>query len=372
MKAIAMVLVSYLSWTTIFSQKNILDDPEIQQLVENCLFSTYGYDFSTAHELQGLLDSRMPQHPAPKFLAALIIYWENFPLLPDDPETVEFIALMDQSVDLAQEMLSKNPESLEGIFFDLHSRAFKAMFWADNGKIAKVLTDLDNMYRQTLEGIRLKEKFDEFYFCSGMYNYYIEAYVEQHPGYKPIIALFRSGDKELGLKELEFAADHTTYIRYESILFLSLLYLNYEHETDRALDHAAELYNNFPENIYYTGQYLIILLYNSNFTIADLLVERINFDESEFHRMICLMTRAFIYENRDKDYNTALEFYKRTISSADSFGEIAELYSAIAHAGIARIADQKNNPREARKYRRQSRQLSGYDFILEYDPVDAR
>lgn len=367
MKKSILLIICWIFSVPGSSQQNILDNPEIQQDVEQCLYATYGCDFGKALEMQSKLQAQMPLHPAPSFLEALIIYWQNFPLLPQDLETKQFEALMDRSIDLAGKMLEKEPDHLEGIFFDLHARAFKAMFWADNGKPAKVIFDIDNMYRQTLVAIELKEKFNEFYFSSGLYNYYIEAYAETHPVYKPIIALFRDGDKKRGLKELEFAAENTTYIKYESILFLSLLYLNYEKDMERALDYAAVLYNNFPENIYYTGQYLILLLYNSNYTIASVLNEQIDFNKSEFHRLIYLMTQGFLYENQMKDLKAAEQYYLRAISMAESFGPIANLYASISMAGLSRIAEQQGDPGNARRYLRKSRQLSGYEFIREFD-----
>jgi len=60
----------------------------------------------------------------------------------------------------------------------LFGRAFKAMFWADNGKSGKVVPDLRTMYKRTKEGFELKDRFVEFYFSTGLYNYYIEAYPE--------------------------------------------------------------------------------------------------------------------------------------------------------------------------------------------------
>jgi len=349
------------------AQQNILDDPVIQESVQKCLYATYGYAFEEALEMQTILQEKMPHHPAPYFLKALIIYWKDFPLLPDDPDTDLFVSMMDQSIEIAGNILEKEPDHLEGIFFDLHARAFKAMFWADNGKPARVIFDINNMYRQTLAGIDLKEEFNEFYFSSGLYNYYIEAYVELHPAYKPITVFFRDGNKKRGLQELKYAAENTTYIKYESILFLSLVYLNYEKEMEQALDYAALLYNNFPKNIYYTGQYLILLLYSSKFTIASVLNEQIDLNKSEFHKLIYLMTQGFLCENQLKDFKAAEQFYFRAISKAETFGPIADLYAAISYAGLSRIAEKKGNAGEARRYHRQSRQYSGFTFILDFD-----
>lgn len=255
---------------------------------------------------------------------------------------------------------------MEGLFFDLHARAFKAMFWADNGKPGKVISDLNTMYYSTIKGMEYKDVFNEFYFSSGMYNYYIEAYTEKHPAYKPLALFFRRGDKQLGLKEIEYAINNTTYIKYEARLFMSLIQLNYEKNIDEALEHAAKLYNYFPKNIYYLGQYLIILVHNRQYSVASVLNEKLAIEKDDFHRLIYLLIEGFLYENQRNDPSKAKAQYKQVLREAEHFGAIADLYAAIASAGLARIAEKEDDILTARKQRKQSSRKSNYEFILEF------
>ncbi|MEX0982086.1 MAG: hypothetical protein WD577_00440 [Bacteroidales bacterium] len=360
--AIVFILVT----VTGITQYNILDNEATQKKVERCLYATYGFNFTEAKAIQKELAEEMPQHPVAWFLNALITYWEFFPILPDDPKAKDFISNMDRAIELAGQMLGRNSGSMEGVFFDMHARAFKAMFWADNGKPAKVIADLNNMYRSTMLGIEYKEIFNEFYFSSGLYNYYIEAYVEKHPKYKPLALLFRKGDKKLGLKELEYAINNTTYIRYEARLFMSLIQLNYEKNMGLALDHAAQLYNHFPKNIYYAGQYLIILLHSEQYTVASVLNTKLAEKKEPFHRIIYQLTEGFISEKQKDDPILASKQYKEAIRLSEIYGPIAHLYEAIAYAGLARIADKKEDPATARRHRRSSSRLSDYEFILDF------
>ena len=353
-------------------QAFILDSPHLQENIEKCLYATYACDFNEAEKLQISLLEEIPHHPAPYFLKALIIYWENFPLLPDDLLVEDFEKYIEEAIELADKIIDVSPDNLEGIFFDMHARAYRAMFWADNGKPARVIRDIDNMYRQTLKGIELKDKFEEFYFSSGLYNYYIVAYVELHPAYKPLAALFRSGDKATGLAELKYASEISTYLRYESLLFLSLLELNYEGNIDRSLEYAALLYNYFPSNIYFTTNYLITLLYSSNFTVASILNESIPVEKGDYYKMVHYMAEAFMYENQTGNFLAAKEFYLKTISKAESLGAIANIYGAIAYAGLSRIAAKENDDKLSRKYSRRSSTLSSYKFILDYPLSSAR
>jgi hypothetical protein len=83
-----------------------------------------------------------PGHPAPLFLEALIVYWENFPLSPSKNKSSEFNSLLDCVIDLSQKLRNDSLTNTEEVFFDLFGRAFKAMFWADNGKPGKLVPDL--------------------------------------------------------------------------------------------------------------------------------------------------------------------------------------------------------------------------------------
>jgi hypothetical protein len=347
-------------------QQNILDDESIQKKVEECLFSMYGCNFEKASSIQMEIQEQLPDHPAPYFLKGLITYWEYFPILPEDSEVENFILEMNHAIDLAQDIKKTKAGEMEGIFFDMHARAFKGMFWADNGKIVKVIPDLDNMYSSTMKGIEFKEKFNEYYFSSALYNYYIEAYTDKHPAYKPIIALFRKGNKALGLEELQYAIDSTTYIRYEALLFMSLIQLNYEGNLYAAADYMARLFEYFPENIYYRGQFLISVLHNKNYAKARSLLVGLSSHSNDFHKMIFSLGEGFLQENDQNNNLWAKKQYKNTIAYAEKYGAIANLYASIAYAGLARIATTENDQKAARKYKRMSSQLSVYDFILDY------
>lgn len=360
-----ILTIFFLSCTLLLSsgQYSILEQPELLQKVEKCLYATYGFRFDEAGKIKEDLKIDLPGHPAPYFLEALVVYWENFPLLPDDAEVVNFEKAMEKTIALSKELKSQPDGEMEGIFFDLHARAFRGMFWADNGRPGKVIADIDNLYRSTMQGIEMKDQFNEFYFSSGLYNYYIDAYVEKHPIYKPVSLLFRKGNRKKGLQELEYASKNSTYIKYESILFMSLLQLNYERDMESALDYMSVLYNHFPENIYYLSQYLVILLHSKHFAVAEALNSKLGTSNNQFELLIYNMTEGFLNENYRNTSTVAEKNYLSVIKSYDNFGDIANLYVAIAYAGLARIADKEGDMQQARKFRRRSSRYASYEFI---------
>lgn len=361
-----MILILLILSTMAYAQNSILENPEIQQKIESCLAHTYNYNFEDSRNLLKQINNDLPEHPVADFLNALIIYWENMPLLPQDDQTEAFIKSMERSQKKAKALLRNNPRHIEGVFFDLHTRAFTAMFWADNGKPARVIRDIDNLYRRTMIGIDMKEKFNEFYFSSGLYSYYIDAYLDAHPVYKPIAALFRQGDMEKGLRELQYAIDNTTYIKVEAILFMSLLQLNYEKDMVAARKYASLLYDNFPNNTYYTGHYLMILLYEDEFELVDSILPSLEARKDNYSQMLYNIYGGFLAENRDYNQSKAKELYRLGIEEAERIGAFADIYRAIAYAGLSRIQQDKGNQKLAKKHRKRSATLSKYEFILSY------
>jgi len=364
-RLLAIGLLGILCWTHLFSQVSYIDRPDLLEKVEHGLHHTYNFAFDEARDIQKELLRTTPHHPAPIFLEALIIYWENFPLLPDNPSTKRFVHLMDRCVEMAAELVEYDKTYQEGIFFDLFGRAFKAMFWADNGKSGKVISDLGSMYRLTKEGKELKDQFVEFYFSTGLYNYYIEAYPEAHPIYKPLLSFMQEGDKQLGLEQLKHAINHTVYLKVEALLFMSLIQLKYEEDLESAAVYARRLHHDYPDNIYYQGHLLTILLHQYHLGEAQELLGRMEGQTDSWSNMIRTLAEAFIAEKQRDNDLLAGQGYQKLLKLADSFGPFADIYAAMAYMGLSRLHEQKGLESEARRYARKASKHTAYRFILD-------
>jgi len=366
MRSLALpLLLGFLSPVFLSAQVSYLERPDLLGKVEECLQFTYNFSFKEARELQRELAAATPQHPAPLFLDALIIYWDHFPLVPEDQASGQFEELMNRTVEMAKEMQEAEDTYLEGVFFDLFGRAFKAMFWADNGRASKLIPDLAPMYRQTKEGFELKEQFEEFYFSTGLYNYYIEAYPEAHPVYKPFLAFMQKGDKKLGLQQLNHAVNHSIYLKVESILFMSLIQLKYEKDLSTASLYAERLHREYPNNIYYQGHLVTVLLYLSRYDKAKEIISFMKHQHDDYSEMIRSMASAFFAEKMDENSRRAERDYKSTIEYATGFGPFADQYAAIGYMGLSRLELKSGDEKKSAEYARKAARLTSYPFILE-------
>jgi len=363
-KIISGLICLGLSWTAANSQISYLDRPHLLNHVENCLDLTYGFSFTKAKRQQLILSNLTPEHPAPLFLDALIIYWKHYPLTPEKKESELFLSLMDKCVQMAKAYTDNDHTHLEGVFFDLFGRSFQAMYWADNGKPFKVVPDLGTMYHHTKEGFHMKDDFAEFYFSTGLYNYFIEAYPELHPVYKPLVSFMQEGDKQLGLEQLEYAINHTIYLKVESYLFMTLIQLNYEDNLNSALYYISKLHQKYPQNTCYQGLLLTILLYQNKFTEARKVLMTMRTQTSDYSDMLKTMSKALLSEQFLSNDNHAKEGYFKTIEIAESFGPIADMYKAICYMGLSRISEREEMHHQAKKYARMASNHTAYSFII--------
>jgi hypothetical protein len=345
------------------AQTSYLNRPDLMELADSCLKHTYNFSFEKALQYQSELKLRSRGHPAPDFLEALIIYWQYFPLTPSDGASDRFVQLMDRSIVMAEAMIENEHTRVEGIFFDLFGRAFKAMYWADNGKPGKVIPDLRTMYNHTKEGFELKDELSEFYFSTGLYNYYIEAYPEVHPVYKPLVSFMQPGNRKLGLIQLNHAIYHTTYLRVEALLFMSIIQLKYENDLNTAALFAEQLHREYPRNIYYQGLLATILLHQDRFDRVRKVLDQMTGQDDPYSEMIRQLAGAFFSEKIPGDDASAGKKYQRTIDLADSFGPMADTFKAMGYMGLSRLYEQKGIYDEARRCARKASNYAPYSFI---------
>ncbi len=364
MKQLIILILSLILTIPLYSQKTLLDNKKILDVIYDGLTSMYGYKFGPANEALDQVRKEYPDHPVTPFFEALITYWEYYPLIPGETQADKFVSLMEECISRSEKLLDKNEDDIEGVFFDLFGRAFYVMFWSDNGKSGKVYPYLNQMYKETLKGFEMKDNFNEFYFTCGLYNYYIEAYPQNHPIYKPLTLFFKKGDRELGLKQLNYCAQNSVFLRVEAKFFLALIYLNYENDVKTAQEYAAALYKEFPGNPYYTGTYIELLLYNHKYFFVPILLDHLADMKDDFAHMQWQLFRALYAEKSEHKQEEAFNDYIQALEHAEQYGPIANHYMAIACMGLGRYYKVNHNHSKASEYFKKARDVTSYKYIL--------
>ena len=229
---------------------------EYRQYAKSGVEAIYSWQFKKAEEAEQYFMSKYPEHPTGFFIKAMRIYWENYPLDEESNEYENHMSLLEKCYDLADEMSEENPENKDAVLFKLMAKSAMIRNYDSYNKTFKAVGAARDVYKLMLQAIEMKENYIEFYFPSGLYNYYREYYPEEYPVYKPFMIFFRSGDKELGLKELEMAVKRSEFSYPEALIYSAKIYFYSEKEREKGLAFFRKLIKSYPKNNYFILEYL--------------------------------------------------------------------------------------------------------------------
>lgn len=348
----------------VWNQVRILPQDPILKEVEVTVRNIYNYRFDISLSQIAQIESMLNVHPVIPLLKALWQYHKYFPLITGTSETDTYIQLCTEAIRLCKPYLDRNPDDLEGVAFDMLARAMINLVYVDNAENMKVAMGASALYRQVARGFHMTDQFNEFYFTTGLYNYYREAYPEAHPVYKPLAALFPKGSKQKGLEQLRYAADHCIFLRAEALFFLSLIYLNYENNPAMAKFHAARLQSLFPDNLYYMGEYIEILFINRDFKETQPYISRLGAtgNHNPFHKMKYYIFQG-IYEDRiNNNPEKAQKYLEAGLRLTGQFSRYDETVRTMAYFAVSRVYRQLGAKEKAQKYYRLGKQYAIYPY----------
>lgn len=107
----------------------------------------------------------------------------------------------------------------------------------------------------------------EISFGNGLFNYYSIWISDRYPLLKPIVGLFPEGDKNLGIDQLNNAANNSFYTRTEAQYFLVRIFSG-ENNLKKSLYLSQYLHNTFPNNSIFHRYYSQQLYRTSNLALC--------------------------------------------------------------------------------------------------------
>lgn len=345
--------------------KPIINDSSLLREIKQGLDHIYNIEMDKALPVYEKLKIVRPLHPVTPFYRGLMLYWENYPLSLSGDKYQAFVETMDEAISKAYSMWHKNDNDIEGVFFDMMGRAFKMMLYADNGNSTQVIKLAPTAYKNVMKSFDLCTAFNEYYYAMGIYNYYIEAYPEKHPVYKPLTFWFRKGNKELGKQYLQYAKDSTVFMRVEAAVFLAIIYYDFEKAPEKSIRIMEALLDKYPNNPFMMGQYVEYLFYNKQYQLAyDLNQEMVKNHRNNGYVVLKGIVFKALYEEKFlKDYTNAEKHYQMGVKLAESFGAIGEDFLSYAYYGLSRIENKNGNSKKVREYEKKAKSVSDYDHF---------
>ncbi|MCI4670659.1 MAG: tetratricopeptide repeat protein [Bacteroidia bacterium] len=245
----------------------VFADQHFRQKAEEAMDLVYEQRHEEAEKLLNHLKEGYSEHPAPYFLLATNRWWQSY-----TSTTPHYHSYMREHLDKALELnekLAKNEElELEYIFFQYMCYAFRTRLHTLRREWLKATNDGLKALPYVKKCIKLAEESPEFYFSAGIYHYYAEAYPEEHPYLKPIIALFPDGSATAGLEEMEKSARIKNFTQVESIFYLTDVYIFWEKDYDKAVENIYRLHSTYPSNTWFFAEYARALVFAGRYEKA--------------------------------------------------------------------------------------------------------
>ncbi|MFN4147223.1 MAG: tetratricopeptide repeat protein [Runella sp.] len=344
------------------ARTQILYDATTQALVLQAIDYIYNYDFDEVEPLAKQIRAKYPNHPVNPMLKAVQMQWQYLPVKDNKSVVNQYLKLLEESIEKAK-VLEKDPKTRpEAAFFSMAGHGYIALVHNYNDDRLRAATEGKKAYNYVMDGFKFMETNPEFYFSSGLYNYYVIRYPEDHPVVKPLTVFFKNGNKAEGLKQMDLAAKRGVFTRTESAFFLARILLKHEQRYPQALAYLQTLVQKYPQNPVYLMKYTEALLLNQKYAEAEDEIAKLKKRTDKFFPIAWLTFEGIYQEKYRKNDVEATKFYEAALRLRPD-DEYTKEYHAFSYAGLARIALREGNRRKATAYYRKAESIGEYKAI---------
>jgi tetratricopeptide (TPR) repeat protein len=335
----------------------ILRDSSSLNLIRKGVDYIYNMQFADAREVYQTISTKYPGNPVVILFNGIMTYWEDYPLLPSSPSRPLFEENMRKCIELCEKS-GKNINDAEALLANLCARGMLLSYYSNNEISNEVFQLATSTYKYINRSFDYTGVYSDFYLFTGLYNYYREVYPKVHPIYKPVVVLFKKGNREAGLADLQKSASNSIFLKAESVSDISYIYLTYENDYQQALDYGRRLHELYPANPEFLTEYIKNLLLVKNYDNAEKLVMSTGpNDNNGYYQAQILIFKGILQEKKYHNNRLAGQYYNTGIRHLAKFGAYGNEFSAYAYFGLSRIAEGDGN-KESRNYRKQATKLA--------------
>jgi hypothetical protein len=340
--------VLFLLLISVTGRAQILRDTSTINLIKKGIGRIYNLEFKDAEAILTKLNVQYPGHPASYLYKGILIYYRNYPLLPANSESKNFEQQLQTGIQLceAEEGWLDDPERL---LIDLCSRGLLLLYYSENDLNREVIPMVISTYKCVMKSFEFTSVYPDFCYFTGLYNYYREAYPESHPVYKPVAMFFRSGDRERGMKELQYSAENSIVLNAESYSILSWINIYFEKNYPKALDYSKTLHRRYPSNLLFRSEYLKTLLLLKKYDEAEKLMSLPATGNNSYYTAQLAIFNGLIQEKKYQNIKEAERFYTRGINDLKKFNERGKEFREFGNKGLKRLEGLKDGRQPGKK-----------------------
>ena len=347
------------------SKAQILEDSAAIKIITDGMFNIYNLEFDKAETALKDLTVSYPGHPVLSLFNGMKIYWENFPLIPTSSERIIFESEMRKCIDLSEKVDLPDPSyEADYLLANICARGLLLLFYADNDISGEVTQLVTRTYKPLMRSFDFTSSCTDFYYFTGVYNYYREAYPKVYPIYKTVVFIFPPGDMRLGLQQLEICGRTSVALRAEAISILSWIKMNFETDFQAALPYSKLLTDQYPSNPLYKVYYIKNLLLLKRYDKAEEVIKNSGKEENNaFYLAVRDIFNGIIQEKKYRNNELAQEFYLKGIDKVSVFGAYGNEYAAYGYFGLSRIGEESADKHERKMNHRKAMDIVDFKNI---------
>jgi hypothetical protein len=335
----------------------VLKDPSTLELVRKAVDQMYSMSFSEALKTCDQINGKYKDHPVVSLLRGMLIYWKNYPLMSGSVSSRAFEEQMHQCIEKCEDYKDDNEAEL--LLANLCARGVLLLYYAANNLTSKAFSLGTSSYRYLRRSFAYTGTFPDFYFFTGLYNYYREAYPDAHPSYKPLFAILPKGDRAKGMHELETAFTESIFMKAEASTFLSSNNKYFENDFEKAAYFSKTIYNKYPSNTVYLINCIEDLLLTRRYDEAEkLILSPASRTNNRYYQAQLIVLRGVLNEKKYRNTAQARQQYSIGAESLAEYGEYGNQFAAYAYFGLSRLS--ADNTHDQKIYRRKAVDLADF------------
>lgn len=341
------------------TKSQVLKDPVAKAWIIDGLNKTYNFQFAEAEEIYAKIKAKYPNNPAYNTLMHMMLYTQYAPVADSPKAKAQYIFHLNKALELSEKQIEKNENDTEGIFFMLSSLGSLAAWQADNDEMMKAVNTARKAFPYMKKGMKLTEVQADFLYTTGLYNYYIEQYPEDHPIVKPFMIFFSDGNKKLGLSQLELCSKKAVFTNIEAAYYANYIYLKHENRPDKALNILNNLVEKYPNNLLFKAKQAECMIAIARVEPAKVIINELLATSGRIYPVMAQILKGIIEEKFNKNDKEATISYKKGLKTPADV-RYTQDYHAMAYLGLGRISLREGNKTLAKAYLKKAIELSEY------------
>lgn len=328
----------------------LFENEEHLELVKKGGDYIYNMQLDSASIIIEQVENVLPGHPIVYLMKALSIGWQEMPLRTTSKVFNAHIEALDSVIITSEKLQEEIENHPEGVFFEMSARGLKAEYYAREGNYMRSLGEARRTYTLIKKGFELVDENPEFLFMVGLYNYFRQMYPQRHTVYKPFMWVFKSGNIEKGLIQMDSATRVGILTKIEAHLYISYIYLRYEDDAPKAKKYIENLVKEYPNNSYFQSKLVECYFMQDEFEEALPYINILMSNKDSYYRMCAEVFYAIYLEKEQFALGRARVNYERALRTGQDYIHKGLYFRSLAYVGLGRIYAQQNNKILARDF----------------------